>query len=180
MSGSQLQRKLDSKRYTTPAGYARDVRLVWRNCQTYNKEDSEYHALAGKLAKYFDDKFSNIKWAAEGDRPRVCSVCSPAAGVVVPCHLLTTVRRVSCVVVVCRRRVVTCRGQADTSTNAGGETRVQPKPVLGRQQHTRQRHRNARRAVPHVHPQGTSGASWLRCGVVWRGMWCGVACDVGG
>lgn len=64
-----IQRKLDSKRYPTPNEYAEDVRLVWRNCMTYNKEGSDYYNMAKMLDKHFGDKFAKIKWST-ADAPK--------------------------------------------------------------------------------------------------------------
>lgn len=65
-----IQRKLDAGRYPSPAEYADDVRLVWRNCMTYNKEGSDYYNMAQKLDKWFNDKFAKIKWDASGSKAK--------------------------------------------------------------------------------------------------------------
>lgn len=79
------QSNLDNKYYPTPKEYADHVRLVWRNCMTYNKEGSDYHQLAEKLGKHFEEKFKKIKWTpAHGMHCRCCQqavarsdVCGP-------------------------------------------------------------------------------------------------------
>lgn len=59
-----VQRNLEKGVYATPTEYADDVHLTLDNCMTYNRDDSEYYAMAARLKVVFDDKFGKIKWKA--------------------------------------------------------------------------------------------------------------------
>ncbi len=56
-----IQTKLESNKYPSADKFAADVRLVWRNAQTYNQQGSEIYVSAENLSKLFEKKFSKIK-----------------------------------------------------------------------------------------------------------------------
>ena len=41
------------------------MRLVWRNCCTYNQEGSEIYALGKKLSEVFEEDFSKVEILSE-------------------------------------------------------------------------------------------------------------------
>lgn len=51
-----VEAKLENGEYTTASECAEDIRLVWRNCMTYNADGSDFYQIAEKLAKKFEDK----------------------------------------------------------------------------------------------------------------------------
>jgi len=62
-----IQTNLDSGVYSTPAEFAHDVRLVWRNCMTYNQDGSEFYNLAAKFSNMFEKRFAKIKSADDDE-----------------------------------------------------------------------------------------------------------------
>lgn len=56
-----IQRKLERNQYETAAQCAQDIRLVWKNCMTYNAEDSDFWVLAKAYSKRFEDRYRRIK-----------------------------------------------------------------------------------------------------------------------
>lgn len=56
-----IQTKLEEGKYPSPNEFAKDMRLVWRNAMTYNRQDSDIYATADKLSKLFEKKISKIK-----------------------------------------------------------------------------------------------------------------------
>jgi len=55
-----IETKLVEGKYTSPAAFSADVRLVWSNAMTYNRPDSDIYDTADKLGKLFEKKFSTI------------------------------------------------------------------------------------------------------------------------
>ena len=41
--------------------FAYDMRLIWRNCCTYNQEGSEVYLVGKKLSELFEERFSKIE-----------------------------------------------------------------------------------------------------------------------
>ena len=60
-----IRRKLERNQYETAAQCAADVRQVWKNCMTYNKEHSDFWLLAKALSKRFEDRYRKIKAECE-------------------------------------------------------------------------------------------------------------------
>ena len=60
-----VRRKLERQQYATAAQCARDIRLVWQNCMTYNAEGSDFWLLAKAFKKRFEDRFRKIKVECE-------------------------------------------------------------------------------------------------------------------
>jgi hypothetical protein len=56
-----VKRNLERHRYVTAAVCAADVRLVWKNCMTYNAEGSDFWLLAKAFSKRFEDRYRKIK-----------------------------------------------------------------------------------------------------------------------
>jgi Bromodomain len=56
-----VKRKLERKQYPNAAAAAYDVRLVWKNCMTYNTEGSDFWLLAKGYSKRFEDRYRRIR-----------------------------------------------------------------------------------------------------------------------
>jgi hypothetical protein len=56
-----VQRNLDRGRYATASLTAADIRLVWKNCMTYNAVGSDFWLLAKAYSKRFEDRYRKIK-----------------------------------------------------------------------------------------------------------------------
>jgi len=56
-----IKSKLENGKYKDLEEAANDVRLVWKNCMTYNQEGSDFYILAENMNKKFEDKFSKIE-----------------------------------------------------------------------------------------------------------------------
>lgn len=41
--------------------FAYDMRLIWRNCCTYNQEISDVYKVGKKLSELFEERFSKIE-----------------------------------------------------------------------------------------------------------------------
>lgn len=61
MDASTVEQKLLAGEYATMNKFAVDMRLIYKNAQTYNRSDSEIYKAAEMLAKLFEKKFSKIK-----------------------------------------------------------------------------------------------------------------------
>jgi len=55
-----IETKLLEGKYSSPAAFSADVRLVWKNAMTYNRPDSDIYDTADKLGKLFEKKFATI------------------------------------------------------------------------------------------------------------------------
>ena len=71
------QKKLLKGGYSSPEKFAADVRLVWKNAQTYNRSDSGIYITADTLSKLFEKKFAKIK---KGGAPAAAAATSSAPG----------------------------------------------------------------------------------------------------
>eukprot|EP00123_Amoebidium_parasiticum_P011246 comp20602_c2_seq3/m.26571 comp20602_c2_seq3/g.26571 ORF comp20602_c2_seq3/g.26571 comp20602_c2_seq3/m.26571 type:complete len:423 (-) comp20602_c2_seq3:226-1494(-) len=60
MDLSTVRRKLDDRAYLTPAEFAVDMRLIFRNCIVYNPEDNVFHTMAKQLQDVFEAKFAQL------------------------------------------------------------------------------------------------------------------------
>ncbi len=56
-----VETKLNEGKYKDANAFGSDFRLVFDNCMTYNRPDSDLYATAEKLLKQFDKKFQKIK-----------------------------------------------------------------------------------------------------------------------
>jgi Bromodomain len=61
MDLGSVKRKLERSRYATAAAAAADIRLVWKNCMTYNAEGSDFWLLAKAFSKRFEDRYRKVK-----------------------------------------------------------------------------------------------------------------------
>ena len=50
--------------YASPSAFASDVRLIWKNCMSYNADGSDFYLLAQEFSKRFEEKFSKVASAA--------------------------------------------------------------------------------------------------------------------
>lgn len=56
-----IKRKLERREYTNAATCAYDVKLVWKNCQTYNSTGSDFWLLAKSYARRFEDLYRKVR-----------------------------------------------------------------------------------------------------------------------
>jgi Bromodomain len=56
-----IARKLERNQYATAWECALDVRLVWKNCMSYNAEGSDFWLLAKSLSRKFEDRFRRLR-----------------------------------------------------------------------------------------------------------------------
>lgn len=52
--------KLDKGKYSDAADCADDVRLVWRNCMTYNADGSDFYRLAESYSNRFEERYQKL------------------------------------------------------------------------------------------------------------------------
>lgn len=55
-----VKKKLEKGKYHDVAECADDVRLVWRNCMTYNADGSDFHRLAESYSKRFEERYQKL------------------------------------------------------------------------------------------------------------------------
>ena len=55
-----VKSNLASGAYKSIHEAAADVRLIWKNCMTYNADGSDFYLLAEDMSKKFEEKFSKI------------------------------------------------------------------------------------------------------------------------
>jgi len=60
MDFKTIQARIQNGDYGSALDFAKDVRLVWQNCKTYNQDESEYYKLAAKFSKLFEQRFAKI------------------------------------------------------------------------------------------------------------------------
>lgn len=56
-----VKRKLERKQYATAHECAQDIRIIWKNCLTYNADGSDFWLLAKSFSRRFEDRFKKIK-----------------------------------------------------------------------------------------------------------------------
>jgi hypothetical protein len=56
-----IKRRLERGQYGTAHQVAEDVRLVWRNCMTYNSEGSDFWLLAKAYARRWEDRYRKVR-----------------------------------------------------------------------------------------------------------------------
>ncbi|XP_072981597.1 transcription factor GTE3, chloroplastic-like [Typha angustifolia] len=65
-----IKTRLDRNRYSSPAEFAHDVRLTFRNAMTYNDRAHEVHIIARQLLNMFEKQWSAVKARlAKSSRP---------------------------------------------------------------------------------------------------------------
>lgn len=67
MDLNTIHTKLCLKKYRTVYDFANDVKLVWKNCFTYNQEGSDVHNYAKTLSNMFDQEFQKIEASVASD-----------------------------------------------------------------------------------------------------------------
>ncbi len=67
MDLNTIHTKLCLKKYRTVYDFANDVRLIWKNCFTYNQEGSDVHNYAKTLSNMFDQEFQKIEASVASD-----------------------------------------------------------------------------------------------------------------
>eukprot|EP00978_Attheya_sp_CCMP212_P009593 scaffold22759_cov54-Attheya_sp.AAC.2 len=60
MDLGHIKRNLEKNKYSTVHEVAADIKLVWKNCMTYNADGSDFYKLAKKLSNSFEAKFAKI------------------------------------------------------------------------------------------------------------------------
>ena len=55
-----IKRKLEKGKYGDAAECADDVRLVWKNCMTYNADGSDFFRLGDSYSKRFEERFQKV------------------------------------------------------------------------------------------------------------------------
>lgn len=55
-----IKKKLNENKYKSIHEAADDVRLIWKNCMTYNTDGSDFYNLAQTMAKKFEEKFEKL------------------------------------------------------------------------------------------------------------------------
>ncbi|RKP34928.1 hypothetical protein BJ085DRAFT_22556 [Dimargaris cristalligena] len=58
MDLTTLESNVEAEMYPTMEEFSKDVRKVFRNCKSYNAENTIYYKCAVKLEKFFDDKLA--------------------------------------------------------------------------------------------------------------------------
>ncbi|MGK3752747.1 MAG: hypothetical protein ACI8RD_005052 [Bacillariaceae sp.] len=56
-----IKRRLERGAYLNAHLVAEDVRLVWKNCMTYNLEGSDFWLLAKSYARRFEDRYRKVR-----------------------------------------------------------------------------------------------------------------------
>lgn len=73
-----IKRKLEKGKYGDAAECADDVRLVWKNCMTYNADGSDFFRLGDSYSKRFEERFQKL--VDEFGEDVVCgNVAAPAS-----------------------------------------------------------------------------------------------------
>jgi hypothetical protein len=65
MDLGSIQRKMDAGGYSSAQDFAKDMRLIWKNCRTYNQDGSEYYILASNLSDLFEKKWQKVDCTQE-------------------------------------------------------------------------------------------------------------------
>jgi hypothetical protein len=61
-----VNKRLTEGHYKNPIEAAKDIRLVWKNCQTYNQDGSEFYTLSQQFSREFEEAFAKIKFEGSG------------------------------------------------------------------------------------------------------------------
>lgn len=60
-----IEKSLFAGKFTTADDFAKEVRLVWANAQTYNRRDSDIYKTSENLSKVFERKFQKLSKATK-------------------------------------------------------------------------------------------------------------------
>ena len=55
-----VKSKLEQGKYADASDCANDIRLVWKNCMTYNADGSDFYRLADSYCKRFDERYQKL------------------------------------------------------------------------------------------------------------------------
>jgi len=55
-----VKKKVNEGKYKSIHDAADDIRLIWKNCMTYNADGSDFYNLAQTMAKKFEEKFEKL------------------------------------------------------------------------------------------------------------------------
>ena len=55
-----IKKKLEKGKYNSASDAASDVRLVWKNCMTYNADGSDFYKLADSYNKRFEERYQKL------------------------------------------------------------------------------------------------------------------------
>lgn len=75
-----IKNKLEKGKYADASECADDIRLVWRNCMTYNADGSDFYRLAESYSKRFEERYQKLMDEFGEDVIGGASVKSSAAG----------------------------------------------------------------------------------------------------
>ncbi|GMH57050.1 hypothetical protein TrST_g9719 [Triparma strigata] len=60
MDLTTVLKKLKSNQYSSCSSVESDVRLIWKNCMSYNADGSDFYLLASEFSKRFEEKISKL------------------------------------------------------------------------------------------------------------------------
>ncbi|KAK8810323.1 hypothetical protein WA538_002897, partial [Blastocystis sp. DL] len=63
-----VNRKITTGEYKDIYEFAYDMRLIWRNCCTYNQEGAEIYTLGKKLSDQFESRFREVESLIPSDK----------------------------------------------------------------------------------------------------------------
>mmetsp|Transcript_41425 Transcript_41425/g.86947 ORF Transcript_41425/g.86947 Transcript_41425/m.86947 type:complete len:326 (+) Transcript_41425:179-1156(+) len=55
-----IKKKLEKKKYADASQCADDIRLVWKNCMTYNADGSDFYRLAESYSTRFEERYQKL------------------------------------------------------------------------------------------------------------------------
>lgn len=55
-----VKKKMNDGKYKSIHDAAEDVRLIWKNCMTYNADGSDFYLLAETMSKKFEEKYGKL------------------------------------------------------------------------------------------------------------------------
>jgi len=87
-----IHEKLEGGRYTSVSQFESDMRLVWTNCMTYNRPDSDLYQTAEKALKSFEKNIQKIKQSQRtgtGSQKKGDTVAASRSDRLRLCHLVS-------------------------------------------------------------------------------------------
>ncbi len=78
MDLGQIRKRIDEDKYNSIHEAAEDVRLVWKNCMTYNADGSDFYHLAQSLSKRFEDRYAKLRKELNVPSPEKTEKTGPA------------------------------------------------------------------------------------------------------
>lgn len=79
MDLSTITKKLQSNEYNTAADFEKDIRLMFKNCYTFNPEGSPVNLMGHRLEAVFDEKWANRPFAPVTPPPQATAATASAA-----------------------------------------------------------------------------------------------------